>query len=197
MDRVWASLLEALRQWVRTIVVVVLLAGLLELLAPAGGTRRLVRLVLGLCVVATVVAPLAAIVRGGAGVAGMAGAAGVGAAPAAAGVGAAGPASAGPLADSLVALNATLSSEAGARAVAKRAEAAALRVRGVAAARATVELEAASVRRLRVALRLGGGGDGVTGAPSAALVRAEVRTAVATDLGLAEAAVVVEVAAGG
>ena len=156
------GLIEALRQWVRTIVVVVLVAGFLDLLAPSGGTRRLVRLVLGLVIVITVVAPLATLVRRGPGALGVAPTAATatvkatatGTATAAAADGS------GSLAQRLSAFNTTMTDQIVARSVAVRAETAAMRVPGVGRARAVVELD-------------GRAGDGSAGtAGSAGTVRA-------------------------
>ncbi|MCL6581699.1 MAG: stage III sporulation protein AF [Firmicutes bacterium] len=58
-------MVEALRAWVREIVTVLVLAGLVEMLLPAGESRRFARVALGLFVVLAVARPVLALVGGG------------------------------------------------------------------------------------------------------------------------------------
>jgi len=55
---------EALRTWVREVVTLLVLAGLVEMLLPAGGSRRFARVALGLFVVLAVARPVLALVGG-------------------------------------------------------------------------------------------------------------------------------------
>ncbi len=57
--------METLSEWVRRLVLLVLVMSFLELLAPPNGLKRYVRLVVGFLVLTAVLAPLVALVRGG------------------------------------------------------------------------------------------------------------------------------------
>ncbi|MCL6449725.1 MAG: stage III sporulation protein AF [Acetobacteraceae bacterium] len=59
----WAAVLSWARAWVSGLVVAVLLAGLVEMVLPRGETRRYVRLVTGLVVLLAVALPLFSLVR--------------------------------------------------------------------------------------------------------------------------------------
>jgi stage III sporulation protein AF len=56
---------EALSEWVRRLVLLVLVLSFLELLAPPNGLKKCVRLVAGFLVLTAVMEPLVALVRGG------------------------------------------------------------------------------------------------------------------------------------
>lgn len=56
--------METLSGWVRQLVLLVLVVSVLELIAPANGLRKYVRLVVAFLVLTAVLAPLVALVRG-------------------------------------------------------------------------------------------------------------------------------------
>lgn len=57
------SIIDPIRSWVRTIAVLVILAGFVEILIPRSNTARFVRMTMGLVIVLAVLSPLVSLLR--------------------------------------------------------------------------------------------------------------------------------------